>query len=63
MIGDMDTDEMRKRPGPVAGPETVRKNVLIEPDLLEWAKRQPGGFSELVRRLVRESKEKQEARS
>lgn len=48
--------EEKKKPGPIAGPETVRTNVLVEPDLLDWAKRQPGGFSETVRRLLREAK-------
>ena len=55
---ELETAKAKKTPGPIAGPETVRTNVLIEPDLLEWAKQQPGGFSELVRRLVREAKEK-----
>lgn len=57
-VGSEDTGG--KRRGPVPGPEKARTNVLIEPDLLEWGKHQPGGFSELVRRLVREAKEKQE---
>lgn len=50
----------KKKPGPLPGPETVRTNVLVEPDLLEWAKRKPGGFSETVRRLLREAKDKEE---
>lgn len=55
-----ETKEAKKKTGPVPGPATVRTNILIEPDLLEWGKHQPGGFSELVRRLVAEAKKKAE---
>jgi hypothetical protein len=33
----------------------------IDIDLLEWGKRQPGGLSETVRRLLREAKEREVA--
>jgi hypothetical protein len=56
----MPNEKIRKKPGPIAGPAMTRTNVLIEPELLEWAKQQPGGFSELVRQLIREAKERQE---
>jgi hypothetical protein len=46
----------KKRPGPIPGPQTVKATVLLEPDLLEWGKRQPGGLSELMRRLLREAR-------
>jgi hypothetical protein len=42
----------RKR-GPIPGPPTVKATVLVEPELVEWGKQQPGGLSELVRRLLR----------
>lgn len=43
----------RKKPGPVPGPPTKKYTVLLEEDLAEWGKRQPGGLSELMRRLLR----------
>ncbi len=46
----------RRKPGPVAGPERRQFTVLIDPDLGEWAKNQPGGLSELVRRLLHEAR-------
>ncbi len=46
----------RKR-GPVPGPETGRYQVLLEPEIADWGKHQPGGLSELVRRLLREAYE------
>jgi hypothetical protein len=46
----------KKRPGPIPGSQTVKATVLLEPDLLEWGKRQPGGLSELMRRLLREAR-------
>lgn len=56
----IETREPRKRgPKPRLG-EMHRTNVMVEPDLLDWGKDQPGGFSELVRRLVREEKSRQE---
>jgi hypothetical protein len=51
------TEPIRKRPGPVPGPPTAKYTVLLEPELAEWAKTQPGGLSELVRRLLREARE------
>lgn len=50
----------RRKPGPVPGPEMRQFTILMEPDLGEWGKRQPGGLSELVRRLLREEKQRQE---
>jgi len=44
------------RPGPTPGPKTVRTTVMVEPDLVEWGKQQPGGLSDLIRRLLREAK-------
>ncbi len=43
----------RKRPGPLPGPITRKYNVLIEEELAEWGKQQPGGLSELIRELLK----------
>ena len=53
------THAPRKRPGPVAGPPTIRYSVLLEEDLGEWGKQQPGGLSELIRRLLKAERERQ----
>ena len=50
-----------KKRGPIAGPETTRTSVLIEPHLIEWGKRKSGGLSELVRRLLREAYEAEQS--
>ena len=50
---------IRKKPGPLPGVETTRTNVLLEPDLVEWAKGKPGGLSEFVRRLLRDAYERE----
>ncbi len=46
----------RRKPGPIPGPPTKKYNIMIEEELAEWGKRQAGGLSELVRRLLREEK-------
>jgi hypothetical protein len=33
---------------------------MLDPDLIEWGKLQPGGLSETVRRLLREAKTRQD---
>lgn len=48
----------RKKPGPVPGPPTRKYNILIEEDLGEWGKQQPGGLSELIRRLLTEERKR-----
>jgi len=53
----------RKRPGPVPGVPTQRYTLLLEEELGEWGKRQPGGLSELVRRLLRRAKQEVESSS
>ena len=59
----METEETpeRRKPGPVPGPPTKKYNVLIEEALAEWGKRQPGGLSELLRRLLKKAKAEAEA--
>ena len=49
----------RRRPGPVPGPPTRKYNILLDEELAEWGKQQPGGLSELLRRLLKEEREKQ----
>ena len=53
------THTARKKPGPVAGPVTIRYSVLLQEDLGEWGKQQPGGLSELIRRLLKAERERQ----
>lgn len=47
----------RKRPGPVRRLDTRQYVVMLEEEPAEWAKRQPGGLSDLVRRLLRQAYE------
>ena len=37
----------------------VDTHILIQPELLEWAKRQPEGLAGLVRRLLADERAKQ----
>jgi len=53
-------EPQRKKPGPVANPNLVITSVSLDADLLEWGKNQPGGLSALLRRLLREEKERAE---
>lgn len=58
MDTENDPPKLARRRGPVPqGGE--RYNVILDPDLAEWAKHQPGGMSETLRRLLREAKEKE----
>jgi hypothetical protein len=50
----------RKKPGPVPGLRTRKVNLLLEVDLAEWGKHQPGGLSELMRRLLKEEYQRQQ---
>jgi hypothetical protein len=38
------------------GPQTRKYTVLVEEDLAEWGKRQPGGLSSLIRSLLAEAR-------
>ena len=49
----------RKKPGPIPGPPTRKYNLLIEEELGEWGKLQPGGLSAVVRRLLKAEQKKQ----
>lgn len=39
-------------PAPVA---RVKTTLLLDLDTVEWGKRQPGGLSEIIRRLLRQA--------
>ena len=52
------TEKQEKKRGRVPGTPTIRTTLLIEEDLVEWGKQKPGGLSELVRKLLRDAKEK-----
>jgi hypothetical protein len=53
-------EPVRKKPGPVANPNLVTTSVSLEADKLDWGKRQPGGLSAFLRRLMAEEYERQE---
>jgi len=57
----IDTKRSRKKPGPVPGAPTRKYNILLEEEVAEWGKMQPGGLSELVRRLLKEAHARQRA--
>jgi len=48
--------EQKKRPGPFPGPRTNKITVLIEPELIDWGKQQPGGLSATLRGLLKVAK-------
>lgn len=51
---------VRKKPGPKRRlAPVVRTTLMLEEELVEWGKGQPGGLSDLVRRLLREEKERE----
>jgi hypothetical protein len=45
----------RRKPGPVADLNAVRTTVVLDKDLVEWGKNQPGGLSRLLRELLQEA--------
>lgn len=59
-MSEMESSETKtkKKPGPVPGPPTRKYNILVEEELGEWAKSQPGGLSELVRQLLKEERQR-----
>jgi len=52
------TEQSARKRGPVPGPKTERYQVLLDPDAADWGKRQPGGLSELLRKLLSDAYEK-----
>lgn len=49
---------MQKKPGRVPGTPKQKVTVLLDPDLLEWGKQQPGGLSETLRQLLRAARDR-----
>lgn len=47
-------EKTQKKRGPIPGPKTTKYTILMEEELGEWGKRQPGGLSETARRLFRQ---------
>jgi len=47
----------RLKPGPLPHMNTRMTTMRLEPDLIDWAKAQQGGFTETVRRLLRAAME------
>ena len=50
------TETTKRRRGPVPGTPTDKYTVLLPPTLGEWGKEQPGGLSELLRRLLEQER-------
>lgn len=49
-------EKRRKTPGPVAVPGRIRTTVYLDEQLTEWGKRQPGGLSDVLRRLLEQER-------
>jgi hypothetical protein len=50
---------MPRKKGPI--PQGyANTHIQIEPDLLAWGKQQPGGFAALVRKLVRDARDREQ---
>ena len=59
---EIEEQKTRKRGRPAGSSTRPEKFTLsLDPDFADWGKRQPGGLSELVRRLLKEAHEKAEA--
>jgi hypothetical protein len=59
-MDEADVAVKRRRPGRVKGTPTQKYTLLLEEDIAEWGKQQPGGLSELLRRLLRKAREESE---
>jgi hypothetical protein len=47
----------RRKPGPTPYLKKARSvNIMLEDDLIEWGKSQPGGLSQMVREFLRAKK-------
>lgn len=56
----METRTQRRKPGPVPTPGRVRVTVYLDETLADWGKRQEGGLSDLMRRLLSEAQWREE---
>lgn len=52
----MEEKKVSKRPGPVPVAGRVRTTIYLDESLSEWGKHQPGGLSELMRRLLEQER-------
>ena len=52
----MTSSPQRKKTGPVPARGRGRYNVILDTDLAEWGMRQPGGLSDLLRRLLAQAR-------
>jgi len=61
----MDTATLPKTRKPTGRPPQgyVRANIVMKPDMLEWAKMTEEGLSAMVRRLIREEYERQKSKA
>ena len=50
-------EKARRKPGPTKRLDTRQYVVMLEEETAEWGKGQPGGLSDLVRRLLRRAKQ------
>jgi hypothetical protein len=54
-----ETEQDRKRPGPRPNPALAaleKYTMKLDPEDAEWGKAQPGGLSDLVRRLLHQAR-------
>ena len=56
----MEEGRNKRKRGPAKGPETVAYTLMLEEETAEWAKQQPGGLSEMVRRFLRQEMERRQ---
>ena len=54
--------EGRRRGRMPSQAERVKTTLLLDLDTVEWGKREPGGLSEIIRRLLRQEFEAQTTR-
>ena len=48
----------KSKSGPKTGEITVKATVLLGPEIRDWGTAQPGGLSDLTRKLLRKEKER-----
>ena len=54
----METQKTRRRSGRVKNPEFTRTTLLLNREIAEWAKHQPGGLSGIVRTLLDQARQR-----
>lgn len=58
--GDLPAQPERRPTGPLPKLDTRMTAVMLEEEMIEWGKRQEGGLSATVRRLIRMAMENQQ---